>query len=45
MLYMQQRNPARRARIAKYLRCEAMSPYDRSLIGDARWLLDRAMPF
>lgn len=34
MLYLQRREPARRARVLKYLRCEVLSAYDRRLVGD-----------
>jgi energy-coupling factor transporter ATP-binding protein EcfA2 len=34
MLYLQRREPARRARVLKYLRCEVLSAYDRGLVGD-----------
>ncbi len=35
MLYLQRREPARRARVLKFLRCEPMNAYDRAFIGDA----------
>jgi hypothetical protein len=34
MLYLQRRDPARRARALKFLRCEGLTPYDRRLLGD-----------
>jgi hypothetical protein len=33
MLYLQRRDPARRSRVLKYLRCEFLTPYDRKLLG------------
>jgi DNA helicase HerA-like ATPase len=34
LLYLQRRDPARRARALKFLRCEGLTPYDRKLLGD-----------
>jgi hypothetical protein len=34
LLYLQRRDPARRARVLKFLRCEALTPYDKKLLGD-----------
>jgi hypothetical protein len=34
LLYLQRRDPARRARVLKFLRCEALNTYDRQLLGD-----------
>lgn len=34
MLYLQRRDPARRARVLKFLRCEGLTPHDRRLLGD-----------
>lgn len=34
MLYLQRRDPARRARALKFLRCEGLTPSDRRLLGD-----------
>jgi hypothetical protein len=34
MLYLQRRDPARRARVLKFLRCEGLTTYDRRLLGD-----------
>jgi energy-coupling factor transporter ATP-binding protein EcfA2 len=34
MLYLQRREPARRTRVLKFLRCETMNAHDRSFIGD-----------
>jgi hypothetical protein len=34
LLYLQRRDPARRARALKFLRCEALTPYDSKLLGD-----------
>ena len=34
MLYLQRRDPARRARVLKFLRCETLTAYDRRLLGD-----------
>lgn len=34
MLYMQRREPARRARVLKFLRCEALNAHDRAFVGD-----------
>lgn len=34
MLYLQRREPARRARVLKFLRCEAMNAHDRAFVGD-----------
>jgi AAA ATPase-like protein/uncharacterized protein DUF87 len=33
MLYLQRRDPARRSRVLKYLRCESLTAYDRKLLG------------
>jgi DNA helicase HerA-like ATPase len=33
MLYLQRRDPARRARALKFLRCEGLTPHDRRLLG------------
>jgi hypothetical protein len=33
MLYLQRREPARRSRVLKLLRCEKLSPYDQSFLG------------
>ncbi|HKO93981.1 MAG TPA: hypothetical protein VJU61_22660, partial [Polyangiaceae bacterium] len=33
LLYLQRRDPPRRARVLKFLRCEAFTPYDRQLLG------------
>lgn len=35
MLYLQRREPARRARVLKFLRCEPLNDYERSLVGGA----------
>jgi len=34
MLYLQRRDPARRARVLKFLRCEGLTAHDRKLLGD-----------
>jgi DNA helicase HerA-like ATPase len=34
MLYLQRREPARRARVLKFLRCESLNSHDRALVGD-----------
>jgi hypothetical protein len=34
LLYLQRRDPARRARVLKFLRCEALGAHDRRLLGD-----------
>jgi hypothetical protein len=34
LLYLQRRDPARRARVLKFLRCEVLNGYDRKLLGD-----------
>jgi hypothetical protein len=34
LLYLQRRDPARRARVLKFLRCEPLNAYDRQLLGD-----------
>ena len=34
MLYLQRRDPARRARVLKFLRCETLTAHDRRLLGD-----------
>jgi hypothetical protein len=34
LLYLQRRDPARRARALKFLRCEGLTRYDRRLLGD-----------
>jgi DNA helicase HerA-like ATPase len=34
MLYLQRREPARRARVLKFLRCEALNAHDRAFVGD-----------
>src|SRR5262249_7390601 len=33
MLYLRRRDPARRSRVMKFLRCEMLSPHDRSFVG------------
>lgn len=34
MLYLQRREPARRARVLKFLRCESLNAHDRAFVGD-----------
>jgi hypothetical protein len=34
LLYLQRRDPARRARVLKFLRCEALAPQERKLLGE-----------
>jgi hypothetical protein len=34
LLYLQRRDPARRARVLKFLRCEPLGPWDRKLLGE-----------
>lgn len=36
MLYLQRREPARRARVLKFLRCEGLNEYEQSLLGGVR---------
>jgi hypothetical protein len=40
MLYLQRRDPPRRLRVLKFLRCETLNAHDRSLIGDTAPLDD-----
>src|SRR5690606_3141695 len=44
MLYLQRRDPARRARVLKYLRCEGLSARDRQLLGDTPAFDDEHAP-
>lgn len=44
MLYLQRREPARRARVLKFLRCEPLNDYERTLVGGAFPFLDEEGP-
>jgi hypothetical protein len=44
MLYLQRRDPARRARVLKFLRCESLSAHDRRLLGDTPAFDDEHAP-
>jgi hypothetical protein len=44
MLYLQRRDPARRARVLKFLRCEGLTPHDRRLLGDTPAFDDEHAP-
>ncbi|HEU4583593.1 MAG TPA: AAA family ATPase, partial [Polyangiaceae bacterium] len=44
LLYLQRRDPPRRARVLKFLRCEPFSAYDRQLLGGVSGLEDEHAP-
>jgi len=44
LLYLQRRDPARRARVLKFLRCEPFNAYDKTLLGGISSFVDEHAP-